>query len=106
MEFGEKLRYVLKNKYSSISESAEKLDVNYTQLSHYLNGRRDVSFEFLLKVIKEIPETDLNWLLRSDVQIDALNESGTVYKKPQNSTEIITAIEALLVDLKTQLPQK
>lgn len=105
MDFGEKLKVLIKTKYRTVGDCAEKLDVNYTQLSQYLNGRQ-VSTEFLFKVINEFHETDLNWLLRDDVPAEnSVQEPVAVYKKPMENAEIIEKMEQLLGDLKSQLPQ-
>ena len=109
MEFEEKLRLLIKSKYSKLVDLAEKFDMNYTQLSQYMNGRK-VSIEFLTKIIQEFPDVDLNWLLREDIIVgDKLEESPLSYKKIWNNEQneqIINKIEELLNDLKIQLKEK
>lgn len=105
MRFGEKLKQIIKGKYRTVSDCAEKLDINYSQLSQYLNGRQ-ISIEFLHKVIEEFKDTDLNWLLREDYEVSYIaQEAHVVYKKPMKNEEIITKMEQLLGELKSQLPQ-
>jgi len=106
MKIGDKLRIVVASKYSKIGDLADKFEMNYSQLSQYLNNR-DVSVAFLAKVIKEFPEVDLNWLLRNDETIgDSVSEPPKDYKKRKNQQEIISKIEVLLGELKQDLPQK
>ncbi len=106
MLFGEKLKNLIKTKYRTVGECAEKLEINYSQLSQYLNGR-SISQEHLSKIINDFPNTDLNWLLRDDfIEQNTINESPVLYKRLRNNTEIINKIETLLGDLKEQLPQK
>lgn len=104
MEFEEKLKQLIKTKYNRIGDLAEKFDMNYSQLSQYLNGKK-VSIEFLNKIIKEFPETDLNWLLRDEYD-NRVEEGVEVYKVPLNQDQIIVKMESLLVDLKEQLAEK
>ncbi len=104
MEFEEKLKQLIKTKYNRLGDLAEKFDMNYSQLSQYLNGKK-VSIEFLNKIIKEFPETDLNWLLRDEYD-NRVEEGIEVYKVPLNQDQIIAKMETLLVDLKEQLAEK
>ncbi|MEC3906848.1 helix-turn-helix transcriptional regulator [Tamlana sp. 2201CG12-4] len=104
MEFEEKLKQLIKSKYSKLGDLAKKLDMNYSQLSQYVNGKK-VSIDFLHKIIQEFPEADLNWLLRDDPE-DVVNEGEPRYKPVLNNTQIISKIEVLLDDLKNQMPQK
>tara|TARA_R110002049_G_scaffold206788_6_gene377220 strand:+ start:895 stop:1215 length:321 start_codon:yes stop_codon:yes gene_type:complete len=106
MMFEEKLKQLIKTKYSKLSDLAEKFDMNYTQLSQYVNGKK-VSIEFLTKIIKEFPEVDLNWLLREDVSNgNNVNETAESYKAMLSNEQIISKIEVLLEDLKKQMVQK
>ncbi|MEP1487603.1 MAG: helix-turn-helix transcriptional regulator [Algibacter sp.] len=101
MKFEDKLRLLIKTKYIKLSDLAEKFDMNYSQLSQYVNGKK-VSIEFLVKIIQEFPEADLNWLLRDDVS-DSVEEHSESYKVILNNEQIIDKIESLLSELKTQI---
>lgn len=103
MKFEDKLRQLIKTKYNRLSDLAEKFDMNYSQLSQYINGKK-VSLEFLTKIIEEFPEADLNWLLRDDYIVDdSVQEHPESYKAVLNNEQIINKIEVLLKDLKSQL---
>ena len=101
MKFEDKLRLLIKTRYNKLSDLAEKFDMNYSQLSQYINGKK-VSIEFLVKIIQEFPEADLNWLLRDEV-IDSVQEHSEPYKVVLNNEQIIDKIESLLIELKTQI---
>ena len=103
MTFEEKLRQLIKTKYNKLADLAVEFDMNYTQLSQYVNGKK-VSIDFLTKIIEEFPEVDLNWLLRDDK--DGVNETPAEYKTILNNEQIIEKIEYLLEDLKKQLPDQ
>ena len=102
MVFEEKLKQLIKTKYSKLSDLAEKFDMNYTQLSQYVNGKK-ISIDFLAKIIQEFPDTDLNWLLRND---DILHEDVESYKIALTDKQIIGKIEVLLADLKDQIKEE
>lgn len=106
MRFEDKLRQLIKTKYSKLSDLAEKFNMNYSQLSQYLNGKK-ISIEFLAKIIQEFPETDLNWLLRdSEINDNGVQEQPESYKATLNNDQIISKIEGLIGDLKSQLEKK
>ncbi|WP_242094853.1 helix-turn-helix domain-containing protein [Aestuariivivens sediminicola] len=105
MVFEDKLKQLIKSKYDRLGDLAEKFDMNYSQLSQYVNGKK-VSIDFLNKIIQEFPEVDLNWLLRDDHVIkDGVNERPLQYKTVLNNEQIIDKIEKLLQELKNQLPK-
>ena len=96
MVFEEKLKRLIKTKYSKLSDLADKFDMNYTQLSQYVNGKK-ISIDFLTKIIQEFPDVDLNWLLRND---NILREGVEPYKRALTDKQIIDKIEELWVEFK------
>lgn len=104
MTFEDKLKQLIKSKYNRLGDLAIKFDMNYTQLSQYLNGKK-ISIDFLNKIINEFPEVDLNWLLREDyLSKSRVNEHPEVYKTILSNEQIVQKIEVLLNDLKKQMP--
>lgn len=105
MKIGDKLRLVIAAKYNRIGDLADKFDMNYSQLSQYLNNR-DISIAFLSKVIHEFPDVDLNWLLRNEeTQENGVSEPRKTYKTRGNKDEIITKLEAFVKELKSNTSQ-
>jgi len=106
MKFEDKLRQLIKTKYNKLSDLAEKFDMNYSQLSQYINGKK-ISLEFLTKIIDEFPEADLNWLLRNDdINENRVEEHAESYKAILNNEQIISKIEVLLDNLKSQIAKQ
>jgi len=106
MKFEDKLRQLIKTKYNKLGDLAEKFDMNYSQLSQYVNGKK-ISLEFLTKIIEEFPKADLNWLLRDDeTKHNSVQESPEAYKAILSNEQIIDKIEVLLSDLKNQINSK
>ena len=96
MEFKEKLKQLIKTEYPKLRDLSDKFDMNYTQLSQYVNGKK-ISMVFLTKIIKEFPKVDLNWLLKND---NILHEDAEPYKRALTDKEIIERIEELCVEFK------
>tara|TARA_R110002049_G_scaffold143633_1_gene305818 strand:- start:15341 stop:15661 length:321 start_codon:yes stop_codon:yes gene_type:complete len=106
MIFEDKLKKIIKSKYSRLADLAEKFEMNYTQLSQYVNGKK-VSIEFLTKIIHEFPDVDLNWLLRDDTaNEDGVREVLEPYETALSNEQIIKKIEELLDSLKGKLTEK
>ena len=51
--------------YYSLSASifADKLGVQRSGLSHLMSGRNKPSLDFVMKIVENFPEVDINWLL-------------------------------------------
>ena len=106
MEFEEKLKQLIKSKYGKLGDLAEKFDMNYSQLSQYVNGKK-VSMDFLNKIIEEFPNADLNWLLRNDyISKNSLGEGVEPYKSPLTTKQIVDKMERLFVDLKDRIAEE
>ncbi|MDO5972169.1 helix-turn-helix transcriptional regulator [Flavivirga aquimarina] len=103
MEFKDKLKRLIKTKYSKLGDLANKFGMNYTQLSQYVNGRK-ISMDFLYKIIEEFPEADLNWLLRDDyISDNSLKEGDEPYKSTLTKKQIVDKMERLFADLKGKI---
>jgi len=66
MQFEEKLRKYIRDRYNTYLEAATVLKISQTQISQYLNGKAKPGYPFL----KELAEVgcDMNWLLRENYQ--------------------------------------
>ena len=42
---------------------ADRIGIQRSSLSHLLSGRNKPSLEFVMKIVSELPEVDLNWIL-------------------------------------------
>ena len=64
MKYNTKLKTFFKQKGISNKELAHKLDYSETMVGRYLNGRNEMKMQFLLSIIKEFPELDLNYVFK------------------------------------------
>ncbi len=59
----ERILLILKTKNLSASQFADEINVQRSSISHILSGRNNPSLEFILKIIKQFPEIDIEWLI-------------------------------------------
>ena len=62
-DFVKRLEKILEYYSLSAAAFAEKVDFNRSTISHLLSGRNKPSLEFVMKLLKEFPEVEMNWLL-------------------------------------------
>lgn len=106
MEFGEKLRLVLKERKLSQTDFASKIEVNKVNVNQIIKGSRTPPVDFILKVVEYFKDVDLNWLLRQETPGDVLNDPRANYTVPLTPAVLIENIESNLKELKAQLSQK
>jgi plasmid maintenance system antidote protein VapI len=103
-DFVKRLEKVLEYYNLSATAFAEKIDFNRSTISHLLSGRNKPSLEFVLKLLKEFPEVEMNWLLFGKGNFPSTSENLTekvTHKRKQSN------ISANPVDLfsETNLPE-
>jgi len=59
----ERFKSLLENLHLSPSESADRIGVQRSSISHILSGRNKPSIDFLEKILVAFPETDVNYLI-------------------------------------------
>lgn len=107
MDFGNRVKQLLKDKGLSSKEFALKIDEHPTALSSMLSGNRKPKAEFILKLVEAFPEVDLNWLFRGETtRNNELREDEVSYSTPNTPEVLIEKIEENLRSLKAQLAQK
>lgn len=109
MTLGDKFRRLIISKYPSISAFADKIEMNYSQVSNFVNDKVKPSIGFLNIMIREFPEADLNWLLREEEEsvVNFVSDHPEKYSRPPlNSVEKIDQIKVLLEEIRLELPQK
>lgn len=63
MDFGDRIRTIIKVNNLTTSAFADRIGVQRSGVSHILNGRNRPSMDFLLKVLEAFPRVDAQWLL-------------------------------------------
>ena len=65
-EIGQRLKQILNDVGLNTAAFAEKVGIQRSSLSHLFSGRNKPSVDLLLKVKKQFPETDLEWLITGE----------------------------------------
>ncbi len=82
------------------SQLADTIGVQRSGISHFVSGRNKPSLEFILKILKEFPDVNPDWMLfgnepvfRNDLAVkpifsaDLFSESVKQSEKPEKKTE-------------------
>lgn len=111
MEFGEKVRLLMKSRNMKQADLARATGDHSTAVSNYLNGNRKPKVEFLWNLIKIFSDVDLNWLFRderNEKEIPLINAKSEVPVDfvEDNPEKLIQEIQQKLEKLKGSLTQK
>lgn len=107
MKFGEKVKLLLKSEGITQKELAAEIKMNYSQVSNYISGYNKPSLDFIEKVIRKFPKTDLNWLLREDAHNLAGDlDLNSKYSRPYVPEELIEDMKLKLDKLQELLAKK
>jgi len=107
MEFGEKMKFLLKQKGVSQKEFALKVGMNYSHANKFFLGRSP-SLDFITKVVEVFPDVNLNWLLFPDKveqDPDRVEELGLLYETDK-ALDYLQEIEDKVSKLREYLTQK
>ena len=106
-DFVKRLEKILDYYSFSATAFAEKIDFNRSTISHLLSGRNKPSLEFVMKLLKEFPEVEMNWLLFGKGSFPAsianISEKETVQKKSPNREE--KSLDLFSETVKTSKPE-
>lgn len=107
MDFGDRVRALMKKEGISQNQLAEKTGEHSTAISSYLSGRRKPKVEFIMNLIQVFPKADLNWLFRGESNAqNVANDEQATYLIPETPEILIENIEENARKLKALLSQK
>lgn len=86
--FVKRLEKILEYYSMSATAFAEKVDFNRSTISHLLSGRNKPSLEFVMKLLKEFPEVEMNWLLYGKGSFPSTPESLTEEAIPKRKKTV------------------
>jgi transcriptional regulator with XRE-family HTH domain len=93
-EIGERLKQLLSEVDMNTVAFAEKVGIQRSSLSHLFSGRNKPSIDLLLKIKRQFPETDLEWLITGEKIKEPLKdlekESVASLKEPENRVTNVT----------------
>ena len=92
---GDRIKIILKEKKLSIAEFSEQVGIQRSSLSHLFTGRNKPSIDLLLKIKKQFPGTDLEWLITGESLASPAkakeNTASTIEKKDENVVTNVTS---------------
>ena len=66
MNLNERFSKIIKYSELSLSEFADKIEVQRSNISHITSGRNKPSLDFLIKIKDSFPELQWDWLINGD----------------------------------------
>lgn len=102
-EIGIRIKQFMEDKNLSPTEFAEQVGIQRSSLSHLFSGRNKPSIDLLLKVKKQFPDADLEWLIcgKSFIPTESLSrESSKLDKKALKKD--VTDVNNPLLDIDNQ----
>jgi transcriptional regulator with XRE-family HTH domain len=106
MEYYDKLRLFFKNKGLSQKEVGKRLGHAPAMISRFLSGESSFGPEFVVALLKEFPEIDLQYIFSEEKNMNNASEPkplyGLNYDKLDNELKII---EEKITNLRSNLAQ-
>ena len=59
----ERLAFIMKAKNLSMTQFADEINIQRSNMSHVMNGRNKASLDFVSRILKRFPDINPDWLL-------------------------------------------
>ena len=59
----ERLAFIMKAKNMSMTQFADEINIQRSNMSHVMNGRNKASLDFVSRILKRFPDINPDWLL-------------------------------------------
>lgn len=83
MNLNERISKIIKYSELSLSEFADKIEVQRSNISHITSGRNKPSLDFLIKIKDRFPELQWDWLINGDGEMLKKIEPEIIQEKPK-----------------------
>lgn len=83
MNLNERITKVIEYSALSLSEFADEIEVQRSNISHITSGRNKPSLDFLIKIKERFPELQWDWLIKGDGEMLKNVEPEPVPQKPK-----------------------
>ena len=95
MEIKDRLSQILTFKQISSSAFADTLEIQRSNMSHYLNGRNKPGVEILQKILDKFPDINADWLLMGRGEMITIVESDLFnnYQGAQHNPSTVSAVQ-------------
>lgn len=85
-DFVKRLEKILEYYNLTATAFAEEIDFNRSTISHLLSGRNKPSLEFIMKVLQEFPEVEMDWLTFGKGSFPSSEKKETIVPKIKKET--------------------
>ena len=80
-DFSKRLKLILDYYDLTASALADSIDIQRSSISHILSGRNKPSLDFVLKLLKNYPEVELNWLMNGKGKFPKQEDTHSLSEK-------------------------
>lgn len=95
MKYYEKLRIFFKSKGLKQTEVSEKLEVSAPMLSRYLKGSDNFTPDFIIKLVKEFPEINLQYIFSENEELNHSLVQEPTTSNGMDNEEIVKELELI-----------
>ncbi len=91
----ERIKTIMEQNSLSAAQFADKIGVARSGLSHVLSGRNKASLDYIVKILKEFPQIDSNWLLTGQGNLRAAINSEESTERSELGRQVHTSLDTL-----------
>ncbi len=90
----ERIKTIMEQNSLSAAQFADKIGVARSGLSHVLSGRNKASLDYIVKILKEFPQIDSNWLISGQGDLRAAR-GETSAERSELGQQVHTSLDTL-----------
>ena len=86
MNLNERISKIIEYSALSLSEFADEIEVQRSNISHITSGRNKPSLDFLMKIKKRFPELDYDWIIEGEGEMLKKVQPEIIPEKPKTTS--------------------
>ena len=86
MNLNERISKIIEYSELSLSEFADEIEVQRSNISHITSGRNKPSLDFLMKIKKRFPELDYDWIIEGEGEMLKKMQPEIIPEKPKTTS--------------------
>ncbi|MFW5974973.1 MAG: helix-turn-helix domain-containing protein [Bacteroidota bacterium] len=101
----ERLTFIMKAKNLSMTQFADEIKVQRSNMSHVMNGRNKASLDFVSRILKRFPDINPDWLLfgKGSMNREEIPANEDARKEAKEYKTKAEALEQEVAELRSQL---
>ena len=85
---GQRLKEIIEEKGLTAIEFSEQVGIQRSSLSHLFSGRNKPSIDLLMKIKRQFPDTDLEWLISGESRKNESNNAALSHESALKTENI------------------